>query len=106
MGQKWYQSTAYDLPLFRWDFYLFKGSLLAKKHKHVFSFNPLTAGIGRISPGLFLNCPYKKPVILKMWKKYVFLGKCISYHSSLGDCFEKFRFHVVLGIGGHLVRYP
>jgi hypothetical protein len=27
------------------------------------AFNPLTAGIGRISPGLFLNCPYKKPVI-------------------------------------------
>jgi hypothetical protein len=30
-------------------------------------------------------------------KKYVFLGKCISYHLSLGDFFEKCRFPSVLG---------
>jgi hypothetical protein len=30
-------------------------------------------------------------------KKYVFLGKYISYHLSLGYCFEKSRFHIVLG---------
>jgi hypothetical protein len=28
--------------------------------------NPLTAGIGRIGPGHFRNCPYKKPVNLKI----------------------------------------
>jgi hypothetical protein len=36
-------------------------------------------------------------VNLKIWKKYVFLGKCISYHLSLGDFFEKCRFPNVLG---------
>jgi hypothetical protein len=30
------------------------------------SFNPLTAGIGRIGPGHFPNCPYKRPVNLKI----------------------------------------
>jgi hypothetical protein len=64
----------------------------------------LTAGIGRISPGLFLNCPYKKPVILKIWKN-VFLGKWISYHLSLGDCFKKSFFHIVLGAFlGHIQK--
>jgi hypothetical protein len=38
MGQKWYQSTAYDLLLFQWIFFLFKGSSLFKKNKCVFSF--------------------------------------------------------------------
>jgi hypothetical protein len=52
MGQKWYQSKAYDLGLGCLGFIL--------------DFNPLTAGIGQIGPGLFLNCPYKKPVILKI----------------------------------------
>jgi hypothetical protein len=61
------------------------------------SVNPLTAGMGQIGPGYFLNCPYKKPVNLKILKKYVFLRKCISYHLSLGDCLEKSCFHVVLG---------
>jgi hypothetical protein len=28
--------------------------------------NPLTAGLGRIGPRHFLNCPYKKPVNLKI----------------------------------------
>jgi hypothetical protein len=62
-----------------------------------FDVNPLTAGLGRISPRHFLNCPYKKPVNLKIWKKYLFLGKCISYHLSLGDFIEKCRFPIVLG---------
>jgi hypothetical protein len=60
-------------------------------------FNPLTAGIERIGLGHFLNCPYKKPVNLKFEKKYLFLGKCISYHLSLGDFLEKCRFPSVLG---------
>jgi hypothetical protein len=34
--QKWYQSTAYDLQLFRWIFFLFNGPSLFKKHKPVF----------------------------------------------------------------------
>jgi hypothetical protein len=55
-------------------------------HDH---FNPLKPGIGRIGPRHFRNCPYKKPVNLKILKKYVFLGKCISYHMSFGDFFEK-----------------
>jgi hypothetical protein len=70
---------------------------LAKILFYTVPFNPLTAGIGRISPGLFLNCPFKKTCDFKNLKKYVFLGKCISYHLSLGDCFEKSRFHIVLG---------
>jgi hypothetical protein len=39
-GLEWYQSKAYDLPLFRWIFFfLFKGPSLFKKQKHVFSVN-------------------------------------------------------------------
>jgi hypothetical protein len=30
-------------------------------------------------------------------KKYVFLKKCISYLLSLGDCYKKSSFHIVLG---------
>jgi hypothetical protein len=39
----------------------------------------------------------QKTCEFKNLKKYVFLGKCISYHLSLGDFFEKCRFPSVLG---------
>jgi hypothetical protein len=48
--------VVYGLPL------LMPGQLLGRGN----TLNPLTAGIGRIDLGLFLNCPFKKPVILKM----------------------------------------
>jgi hypothetical protein len=35
-------------------------------------------------------------VNLKILKKYVFLGKCFSYHLSLGDFIEKCLFPIVL----------
>jgi hypothetical protein len=35
-------------------------------------------------------------VVLKICKKYVFLGKCISYHLSLGDFAQKYLFHMFL----------
>jgi hypothetical protein len=39
-GLEWYQSKAYDLPLFRWIFFFkFKGPSLFKKKKHDFSVN-------------------------------------------------------------------
>jgi hypothetical protein len=38
MGLKWYQLTAYDMPLFQWIFFFkSKGPLIFKKHKCVFS---------------------------------------------------------------------
>jgi hypothetical protein len=37
MGQSWYQSTAYDLPLFRWIFFLNLKGLPSLKSVNVFS---------------------------------------------------------------------
>jgi hypothetical protein len=54
--------------------------------------NPLLYGRGVISLAFFKAVPNKNVSVLK-FEKYVFLGKCICYHLSLGDFIEKCLFH-------------
>jgi hypothetical protein len=44
----------------------------------------------------FFKVSLTKTCQFKNVKKYVFLGKFISYHLSLGDFFEKSLFHIDL----------
>jgi hypothetical protein len=59
-------------------------------------FNPLKGGRGRVSPSFFLSSTYEKRAVVKIRKKYLFLGKCISYHLSLVDFPKKSLFHMFL----------
>jgi hypothetical protein len=60
------------------------------------AFNPLLYGRWVIYPAFFQSCPQQKTCQYKNLKKYVFLGKCVSYHLSLGDFFEKSLVHIAL----------
>jgi hypothetical protein len=47
-------------------------------------------------PSVFSKLSLTQTCQYKNLKKYVFLGKCISYQLSLGDFFEKSLFHIDL----------
>jgi hypothetical protein len=72
------------------------------------AFNPLFHGIWPIGLALFQSGPYTKEEWSKNFlKKYLFHGKCTSYHLSLSDFFEKALFHsVFIAFLGPTQNYP